>query len=200
MIRQTMLDPGELRGCIKGGAGMDDQSTARELASVARKIGALDHERRELISRYAADQMNNDEYIAANRAIDEKLQRLQRTKAKLAVAAGSAQHEHFVDASVRQFCATTNARLRACSDFDANRQFLVDHVERVIFNRYHVAIVGSIPVQAEFGETGLSFQIEGKIDITAIRSNSCRRGALAAMRSPPSVSDTPTVKYAEVVV
>jgi hypothetical protein len=33
---------------VESGAGMDDRRTARELASVARKIGALDHERREL--------------------------------------------------------------------------------------------------------------------------------------------------------
>jgi hypothetical protein len=55
MIRETMLDPGKLRGCVESGAGMDDQSTARELARVTQKIGALDHKRRELISRYAAD-------------------------------------------------------------------------------------------------------------------------------------------------
>jgi hypothetical protein len=89
MIRETMLDPGKLRGCVERGAGMDDQSTARELTRVAGKIGALDQERRQLISRYAADQMTNDEYIAANRALDEKLGRLQRTKARLAAAAGS---------------------------------------------------------------------------------------------------------------
>jgi site-specific DNA recombinase len=194
MIQATMLDPGKLRGCVESGAGMGDQSTARELTRVAQKIGALDHERRELISRYAADQMTNDEYIAANRALDEKLGRLQRTKAKLAGEARSAQHEEFVDASVRQFCATAKARLQACSDFDANRQFLVDHVERAIFNRYDVAIVGSVPVRTESGETGLPFRIEGKIDIAAIRSNSCRRAAQAAMRSKASPSDRSTAE------
>jgi Recombinase zinc beta ribbon domain len=123
MIRETMLDPGKLRGCVESGAGRDDRSTARELASVARKIGALDHERRQLIDRYAADQMTGDDYIAGNRALDEKLERLVRTKAKLAAASRSAHHEDFVDASIRQFCATAKARLQACSDFDANRQF-----------------------------------------------------------------------------
>jgi hypothetical protein len=97
-----------------------------------------------------------------------------------------------VDASVRQFCATAKARLQACSDFDANRQFLVDHVERVIYNRYDVTMVGSIPVRTESGETKLPFRIGGKIDIAAIRSNSSRRAALAAMRSTAAVSDTPT--------
>ena len=38
-----------------------------------------------------------------------------------------------MDASVGQFCATAKARLQACSDFDGNRQFLVAHVEWVIF-------------------------------------------------------------------
>jgi site-specific DNA recombinase len=207
MIRETMLDHERLRGCVES-PGMDDRSTARELTRVAGKIGALDHDRRELIGRYAADQMTHDEYIAANRALDEKLGRLQRQKSKLAAAAGSAHHEEFVDASVRQFCATAKARLQACSDFDANSQFLRDHVERVIFNRYDVTIVGSVPVRTERGETKLPFRIEGKVDIVGIRSTSSRRAALAVMRSTATVSNTPTaedqpvslprIRYAEV--
>jgi hypothetical protein len=191
MIRETMVDPGKLRGCVESTGGMDEQSTARELTKVAQKIGALDPERRQLIDRYAADQMTNDEYIAANRALDERLERLVRTKAKLVTALRPTHHEDLVDASVRQFCATAKARLQACSDFDANRQFLIAHVERVIFNRYDVTIVGSIPVRTPSGETGLAFRIEGKIDIASIRSNSCRKAALTAMRSNGSVSDTP---------
>jgi hypothetical protein len=31
MIRETMLDPAKLRGCVENGAGLDDRSTAREL-------------------------------------------------------------------------------------------------------------------------------------------------------------------------
>jgi hypothetical protein len=54
MIRETMVDPGKLRGCVQSGAGMDDTNTARQLTRVAGRIGALNHERRELISRYAA--------------------------------------------------------------------------------------------------------------------------------------------------
>jgi hypothetical protein len=114
-----------------------------------------------------------------------------RAKAKLVTALRPTHHEDFVDASIRQFCATAKARLRACSDFDANRQFLLAHVERVIFNRYDVTIVGSVPVRTESGESKLPFRIEGKIDIVAMRFNSCRKPALAAMRANASVSDTP---------
>jgi hypothetical protein len=192
MIRETMLDPAKLRGCVETGAGLDDRSTARDLTRVAQKIGALDHERRQLMDRYAVDQMTGDDYIAANRTFDEKLERLARAKAKLVTALRPTHHEDFVDASIRQFCATAKACLQVCSDFDANRQFLVDHIEGVTYNRYHVTIAGSIPVRTVSGENGLPFRIEGKIDIAAIRSNSCRRAALAAMRSTPPVADTPT--------
>jgi hypothetical protein len=191
MIRETMLDPGKLRGCIESVAGIDDRSTARELTRIAQKIGTLDHERRELISKYAADQMTGDEYVAANRALDEKLERLVRAKAKLAMALVSTHHEDFVDTSIRQFCATAKVRLQACSDFNANRHFLVDHIERVIYNRYDITIVGSIPVRTESGESKLPFRIEGKIDVAVARSNSSRKAALATMRSAASVSDPP---------
>jgi hypothetical protein len=133
--------------------------------------------------------MTGDEYVAANRALDDKLERLVRAKAKLVTTLRPTHHEEFVDASIRQFCATAKARLQACSDFDANRQFLVDHIERVTYNRYHVTIAGSIPVRTETRETKLPFLIEGKIDIAVIRSNSCRRAASAVMRANASLSD-----------
>jgi site-specific DNA recombinase len=198
MIQETMLDPGKLRGCVESGAGADDRSTAKELTRVAQKIGGLDYDRRELISRYAADQMTGDEYIAANRALDEKLERLVRAKAKLVTALRPTHHEDFVDASIRQFCATAKARFQACSDFHANRRFLVDHIERVIYDRYNVTIVGTIPVRTESGESKLPFRIEGKIDIAAIRSNSCRRAALAAMQSTVPVAKISTTEDAPV--
>jgi hypothetical protein len=98
-----------------------------------------------------------------------------------------------VDASIRQFCATANALLQGCADFDAKRQFLVDHVERLIYNRYTVTIAGSVPVQSASGESKLQFRIEGKIDIGAIRSAASRKVALESMQSLASVSDTSSV-------
>jgi site-specific DNA recombinase len=98
MIREIMLDPGKLRGHINNGGGLDDRSTARKLARVAENMSALDQERREMIDRYAVDQMTGEEYVSANRALDEKLERLVREKAKLAAALRSPQHEKFVDA------------------------------------------------------------------------------------------------------
>src|SRR5262249_18721095 len=110
LIAETMIDPGTLRGCMKPADGTDDRSTARELSLIARRISTLDHERRRLIDQYAADQMPGEDYVQANRAMDRELERLIREKTRLAAALRSHIHEDFVDASVRQFCATAKAR------------------------------------------------------------------------------------------
>jgi hypothetical protein len=170
MVREIMLDPAKLRGCIDTGGRLDDQSIARELARVAGKIRALDEERRRIICRYAAEHMAGEEYIAANRALDGNLERLTREKAGLVAALRSPLHEDFVDASIRQFCASARARFQSCTDFDAKRQFLAGHIERVIYNRYKVTIAGSVPVQSASGATKLQFRIEGEIDQKAVRS------------------------------
>jgi hypothetical protein len=113
LIREVMLDPGKLRGCNDTGGRLDDRSIARELARVAGEISALDEERRRLINQYAAEQMTGDEYITANRALDGDLDRLTREKTELVAALRSPQHEDFVDASGRQFCASARARFQA---------------------------------------------------------------------------------------
>ena len=99
-------------------------------------------------------------------------------KSKLAASLRSPEHEDFVDASVRQFCANAKARLQACADEEDRRTFLLDHVERVIYDHYDVTVIGSVPVQTTSGNTKLPFRIEGAINIKRVRSEAQRKGAL----------------------
>jgi hypothetical protein len=174
MIREVMLDAGKLRRCMANGAELGDQGIGRELVRIAGHIKGLEGERRRLIGLYAAEQMAGEEYVTANRSLDKDLERLTRRKAELAASLRSPQLEDFVDAGIRQFCAGANARLQACADFDAKRQFLADHVERVIYKGYKVTVVGSVPVQSASGATRLEFRIRGEIDKAEVRRNAQR--------------------------
>jgi hypothetical protein len=77
-----------------------------------RRIADTEAERRRLIDQYAAETMTGDECIAANRALDRNFERLTREKAALVAALRSPQQEDFVDASIRQFCAS--AKMPVC--------------------------------------------------------------------------------------
>jgi len=182
MIQDTMLDPAKLRVCIKDNAAPDDQGIARELARVAQQIKFIDDERRRIIGLYAHEQMGGEEYIAANRALDKDVERLTRRKAELAAALRSPQHEDFVDASTRQFCANANARFQTRDDFDAKRQFLVDHIERVIYTGYKITVLGSVPLQTASGQAKLQFRVRAEIDKSEVR-----RGLFGKGAAPPLV-------------
>ena len=172
VLRDTMLNPGPLRPCcIENGDYLDDRTIARELARIAEDLRTMDEKRRQLINGYAADRITADEYVRACRTLDEKQVQLTREKAKLAAKLQFPHHEDLVDASVRQFCAGANARFQACTDFDTKRRFLLDHIERIIYDRYKVTVVGSIPIQAFSGNTKLRFEINGEIDRKRVRLN-----------------------------
>lgn len=56
------------------------------------------------------------------------------------------------------------ARFEGCIDFDARRQFLLDHIERVVYHPRTVALVACIPGDLNGSEAGaLQFRIEGKM-------------------------------------
>jgi site-specific DNA recombinase len=176
-IAETMIDPGKLRACIAESTTETGGAT-KALHRIAKKIGDLDDQRRQLNYRYAADELAGDVFITASRALDEKLDRLMLEKSKLAGALRSSAHEDFVDACVRQFCANAKAWLQACTDEDAKRSFLLDHVERVIYDHYEVTLIGSVPLPTAVGSPKLPFRIVGTINIKKVRSEAQRKAAL----------------------
>jgi site-specific DNA recombinase len=181
MIQEVMLDPGKLRGCVGEVAELDERgNAAAALARIAQELKTLDENRQRMIERYVTEQMAGADYINESRALDEELYRLTREKVGIVKGMRVPQHDDFVDASIRQFCANAKARFEACTDFDTKRRFLVDHIERVIYDRSTVRIVGSVPVASIAAEqTKLQFRIEGQIG-NAISRGKTRRVPEAA--------------------
>jgi hypothetical protein len=73
-----------------------------------------------------------------------------------------------IDESIREFCETASARLEACRHPESKRQFLLDYVQRVVYNRYKVTVRGSVPIRSAPGlqsseASTLAFTIGGEI-------------------------------------
>jgi hypothetical protein len=173
MIREVLFDPGKLGLCIESGDRVVDPTSARKLARIAGEIKHLDDERRHVIERYATERMAAEEYVVRNLALDQALNRLKRKKAEVASALRDAGAADFLGASIRHFCATARARFEECAEFDAKRQFLRGHIERILFDHGKVVIEGTVAVPTK--ENKLQFRIEGEIDRATTRSKSSRR-------------------------
>jgi hypothetical protein len=110
-------------------------------------------------------------------ALDKRRHQLELRKLQL-VKGIPVLHQKSIDAAIRQFCQTARARFEKAVDFDAKRQFLLDHVEKIIYNRYHIVVTGSVSVKPLGRETGsepehvrkLEYRIEGRIDTSKLHT------------------------------
>ena len=92
-----------------------------------------------------------------------------------------------------------------CTTFDDKRQFLVDHVERVIYDRYRVTLVGSVPIKMQLSNSReietrkIAFCLRGEIDKSTLhkkpRKKVAEDGRTRAYgsegRKPPTISVSP---------
>jgi Recombinase len=176
LIREFMLEPRKLRRCFKFTAmpdGDDRQEVRRQLARIAARIEEIGGERRRMFELYASDQLTRDAYINRNIALDKELDQLKQKKTAIAEAQAPNGFEE-VDDAIRQFCDRAATRLGRCTEFDSKRRFLLDHIEKIIYHRDKVTLIGCVPIELKEAQsiTGstLPFHIEGQIDRAMVRS------------------------------
>jgi site-specific DNA recombinase len=174
LIRDNVLDEARLRDHIellKAPTQTDHRPIEAALLRVARELREIDERKRLLIDMYAAGNTSEEAYVNENVALDRRRHELELRKLQL-VKGIPVLHQKSIDAAIRQFCHTAKLRFDKTVDFDAKRRFLLDHVERVIYERYKVVVIGSVPVKALGSETGnepeqvrkLEYRVEGQID------------------------------------
>jgi DNA invertase Pin-like site-specific DNA recombinase len=173
LFREIVCDPVRLLERIERPKRIEqgERGMPQRFAGIATHMVAIEDERRRLIELYATERMEAAEYIEANRALDEKLARLKRERNELAADIRPVRRDALLEASVRQFSDQARVGIEACNDLEATKQFLAEHVERVIYADTKVEIIGSIAVRNGMGETEhVPFRIERKIDRRALHA------------------------------
>jgi hypothetical protein len=97
---------------------------------------------------------------------------LHKRKVQIGRELEEASANDMVEHSIREYCERTKERFAQCGTFDITRQFLVDHIQRIVYLRSKVTILGSVPVKrGPFQATvSVPFRIEGDLDRKAIRA------------------------------
>ena len=112
-------------------------------------------------------------YVDANVSLDKELHALKLKKAEF-VQGLPLLHKESVELSIRQFCEIALARFEHCTVFDDKRQFLVEHVESIIYDRYRLTVIGSVPIKMQLSNSQeietrkLAFCLRGEIDKTTL--------------------------------
>jgi hypothetical protein len=174
IIRETILNPLKLTQRVGDRAMVDDRRTKR-LAELAQELETIEDERLVVARDFSANRLLGQDYIARNVALDERVEKVTREKDELKKE-GRADDD--LKMSIVHFCTSARAKFEMCSDFDSKRQFLVEHIERIIFDRYKVTVLGSLPMLRPEGGK-VEFRIEGEISKAAVREAASRQAAEA---------------------
>jgi len=183
IMREQMLNPVTLRGCmeaLKSGADRDYDKLAQGLMAIARKIQAAEERKRQLIDLYASGHLAEAAYVDANISLDQELHELKNKKAEF-VGGLPLLHTESIEPSIRQFCDIARIRFERCATFGDKRQFLVDHVDRVVYDRYRVTVIGSVPIKMQLSNSQeietrkIAFCLRGEIDKTTLHKTKPRK-------------------------
>ena len=150
MIREWMLDPAKLRECMdffRGKTQAAQLRVERRLKRIDELIKELALKKKRVIDLYASGTLDQRGYIEKNLEYDNEENILKGEKTDLIRRIPLLHKTEVVDSSIKQYGETIKTRLSRCSDFDAKRKFVLDFIEKIVYNNDHVRIYGSVPVK-----------------------------------------------------
>jgi hypothetical protein len=150
MIREWMLDPAKLRECMDFFRGKTQAAQLR----VERRLKRIDElikentlKKKRVIDLYASGTLNQNGYVEKNLEYDNEENKLKAEREELTRRIPLLHKADVIDASMRQYCEMLKLRLEKSADFDAKRKFILDHVEKIVYNDDRVVLHGSVPIK-----------------------------------------------------
>ena len=170
MVKDVMLDPTKLRGCMdffREDGREAELRLEKELKAIDGRLEAAHEQKRRVIDIYASGDLSRDGYVEKNRELDGLIETLRARSKELADSTALLRKTTAIETGIAQFCEAARVRFVKCNDFAARRQFLLDYVEKVVFVHGKVALHGGVPIKYKNGndiETNtLTFCIESEI-------------------------------------
>lgn len=173
IIENTFFDPIKLREC------MDIFKTKRpitrmekELEKLERAIKTYTERKQRIMDVYSEGDLAKDNYVAKSREYDREILSFTKKKASILTQIPLFRKTELVDVSIQQYCENAKSRYERCNDFKTKRQFLLDHVEKVIYWNDKISVHGAVPVNIkpdrdhETGTSKIEFRIEMKTATT----------------------------------
>lgn len=173
MIEDVMLDPKKLRDSMdffKRRTQATQSRIEKQLRHIDEKTEKLATAKKRVVDLYATGEIEKDTYITKSLEYDNELNKIKLERAGLTKQIPLLHKKQVIDVSIQQFCETARVRFEKCSDFETKRQFILDHIEKIIYLDEKIEIHGSVPVKLRAYEDGeqtelakIEFCIKGQI-------------------------------------
>jgi hypothetical protein len=128
------------------------------------ELRTVEQQKRRIVDVYASGDLSRDAYVRKNRELDAIVESLRTRSKDLEGGAAFRGKKQSIDRTLVQFCSAARAQFELCANSESVRQFLLDHLEKVVLLNDRVTLNGRVP----FGTTGgeehrLPFSISSEI-------------------------------------
>ncbi|MGB0757450.1 MAG: recombinase family protein [Patescibacteria group bacterium] len=174
MFTNTILIPKELKKHLehsKEKTKVAQERMEKGLKAIDLNIKKLNKEKKRILELYATGDLDRDMYGKKSLEYDNEINKVKIERHELIQKIPVLHKKSVIDVSVRQYCELLKAQLEKCTDFETKRQFMLDHVEKIVFVNDHVTLHGFVPVKLKAYEdpdqpseaSKIRFCVEGKI-------------------------------------
>lgn len=118
-----------------------------QLKSIDEKMEKLFQTKKRIVDLYACGELEKDGYTSKNLEYDNELNRLKGEKGELLKKIPLLHKKEVIDVSIEQYCDNAKTRFERCIDFETKRRFILDYIEKIIYENGKVEIHGSVPIK-----------------------------------------------------
>jgi site-specific DNA recombinase len=150
MIEDQMLDAEKLRSWMeffRRKVKASQVSMEKKLVNIDRNLATLEQKYKRLLDLYASGDLKREMYIQKNSELDSESNLLRANKIELLQQIPLLHKKEVVDISLAKYCEGVKEQFKSSTDFSTQREFLVQHIEKVIFFKSKVTIYGYVPIQ-----------------------------------------------------
>jgi len=98
---------------------------------------------------YATGAIDRTTYAQRSQQRDEEVNEVKTERAEIIKQIPDLHKKDIVEVSVQQFCDSVKSRLAICDSPEVKRQFLQDYIEKIIYDRSQVTLIGSVPIKLQ---------------------------------------------------
>lgn len=140
-----------------------------------KQITDIEDDKLKLVDKYVSGAMSQEAYVTENSEQDKRLTKFKNKLNTLQAKTSLLHNRILVETSVQKFCDSIKAQIDRNKTFDAKRQFLIKHIDKVVYNKYRVVLHGSVPILHQGKSDELPFTIHGVIDTSKLHTGPRRQ-------------------------
>ncbi len=195
VIRATLFNSEELRkhmDFFKKKGQINQAKMERSLLRADQKIKDIEEQKKRILNLYASNMLSQEEYGKRCLEYDNKINELKLERSQLLKKIPLLHKKDEVEVRLAEFCEGARLRFEQCKDFSTYRQFFLDYVDKIIYQKDAFRIYGHVSVGSSESEdlSKIEFCIPAKLD---------RYGMLARFREEErtgkSLDGKPIVRY-----